>query len=72
MDEVISYSQEKFNGGKGDCDIFLIGFSMGGNHVMRYIGAAKKNILQKEQEIASTDQSHHVKGVITVSAPFDV
>lgn len=72
MDEVIQYSHQKFNNGKGDCDIFLIGFSMGGNHIMRYLGAAKKNILCNEDENILKDESHNVKGCITVSAPFDV
>lgn len=40
LDEVIEYCQSRFNNGKGHCDIFLVGFSLGGNHVMRYVGAA--------------------------------
>ena len=47
----------------------MFGFSLGGNHVLRYTGAAKKNLLMKQPE--SNDQSDAVKGVVTISAPFD-
>ena len=46
MDEVIAYAQKKFNNNDIPCEIYLAGFSLGGNHILRYTGQATK---EKEQ-----------------------
>jgi len=46
MDEVISFTKDRFdNKQTGEpCDIFLVGYSMGGNYSLHYMGnSAKQN-----------------------------
>lgn len=69
MDEVLQFSDERFSNEK-PCDVFLFGFSLGGNHCLRYKGAAAKNKLM--DEVDPNDQSNLIKGVVSVSNPFDV
>ena len=70
IDEVISYSVERFSKSPDKpCDIFLFGYSLGGNHILRYQGAARKNRLMKTPAV--NDGSSHIKGVVSISAPFD-
>jgi predicted alpha/beta-fold hydrolase len=39
LDEVIDYVHKRYSqDGKKKCDIYLSGFSLGGNHVLRYSG----------------------------------
>ena len=60
MDEVIDYALKRFE----NSEVYLCGFSLGGNHILRYMGST-----------AFKNQDHiskHVNGVIAVSNPFDV
>jgi predicted alpha/beta-fold hydrolase len=45
LDEVIHYSSSRFSQDGEPCDVYLAGFSLGGNHVLRYVGQANKNKL---------------------------
>ena len=36
LDEVIEYADKRF--GDAESEIILIGFSLGGNHILRYLG----------------------------------
>ena len=38
MDEVIKYASDRFcsQNSKNKCEVYLIGYSLGGNHVLRY------------------------------------
>lgn len=72
LDEVIRYSTERFSKevDGSNCDVFLFGYSLGGNHCLRYQGAASKN--QKVGRAEPNDCSGMVKGIVSVSNPFDV
>ena len=65
-DEVLAYARERYE----DCDIYLVGFSLGGNHVLTYAGKAAK--LRLEGKSSPNDQSEHVKAIVAISNPFDV
>ncbi len=60
LDEVISYALERFP----KSEVYLCGFSLGGNHILRYMG---DTALNKSDHIPK-----HVSGAIGVSNPFDV
>ena len=60
LDEVITYARSRFS----DAEIYLCRFSLGGNHLLRYLGSTTLN--GKDQV------SKHVSGAIGVSSPFDV
>ena len=60
LDEVISFARSRFS----DAEIYLCGFSLGGNHVLRYLGSTA---LKENEHV-----SRHVSGAIAVSNPFDV
>ena len=51
MDEVIEYTKGRFDNGEAGCNIYIIGYSLGGNHVLRYIGEACKGRLRKDYKI---------------------
>lgn len=55
LDEVIQYADERFN----PEEIYLCGFSLGGNHILRYLGSKKENV------------SNKVKAALTIGTPFD-
>ncbi len=38
LDEVIRYVKSKFDKEGEECEIYLVGFSLGGNHSLRYAG----------------------------------
>ena len=67
LDEVIEYTHNRFKKEGRDCDIYLSGFSLGGNHVLRYMGKACK----QKSHTECNDHSHFVKGIIAISMPFD-
>lgn len=62
LNEVIEWCVDKYG---VDSHIYLAGFSLGGNHILRYAGQAAKEKLEG-------CKSSHVKGIIAVSMPFDV
>ena len=72
IDEVIKYSADRFASQRDgtDCDVFLFGYSLGGNHCLRYAGLTGKN--RQMDQVESSDCSHLVKGVVSVSNPYDV
>jgi predicted alpha/beta-fold hydrolase len=43
-----------------DADIYGVGFSLGANHLLRYLGANE------------TSANHEIKAAISISNPFDV
>ena len=65
-DEVLAYARQRYE----DCNLYLVGFSLGGNHVLTYAGKAAK--LRLEGKSSSNDQSKHVKAIVAISNPFDV
>lgn len=42
MDEVIEYAKSRFDKAGKPSEIYLVGFSLGGNHSLRYMGNASK------------------------------
>mmetsp|Transcript_14719 Transcript_14719/g.25043 ORF Transcript_14719/g.25043 Transcript_14719/m.25043 type:complete len:113 (-) Transcript_14719:648-986(-) len=46
MDEVIEYTKQKFDkvvdGKKVDCEIYMVGFSLGANYALRWLGVSGK------------------------------
>lgn len=60
LDEVISYTKNRFE----DNEIYLCGYSLGGNHILRYMGSTA---FRGEDSI-----SKDVSGIIAVGCPFDV
>lgn len=70
MNEVIQYAVSRFQTTTKQCNVYLIGYSLGGNHILLYQGkSCKMKILEKPEE---NDMSSNVKGIISVSNPFDV
>ena len=55
LDEVIEYVDDKFK----PEEIYLCGFSLGGNHILRYMGSKAHQIKDK------------VKAAVTIASPFD-
>lgn len=49
MDEVIRFVKSKFDKGDEECEIYIVGFSLGGNHTLRYIGTSSL-LNQKNQK----------------------
>lgn len=70
LDEVLAFTQNKFGSEGQEVDIYLAGFSLGGNHILRYVGLAAKNKMLNKCE--DRDHSPNVKAVISISGPFDV
>ena len=70
FDEVIKFVKQKFDKDGEECEIYVVGFSLGGNHSLRYAGSTSKLRMDNEQSL--DDQSHHVKAIVAVSNPFDV
>ena len=54
-----------------DCELYLLGFSLGGNFLMRWLGSHAKNRLENPD---SSDPylPSHVAAFAGVSLPFDV
>eukprot|EP00356_Strombidium_inclinatum_P007216 CAMPEP_0170486280 /NCGR_PEP_ID=MMETSP0208-20121228/5334_1 /TAXON_ID=197538 /ORGANISM="Strombidium inclinatum, Strain S3" /LENGTH=257 /DNA_ID=CAMNT_0010760169 /DNA_START=6 /DNA_END=779 /DNA_ORIENTATION=- len=72
LDDVIGFIRDHFreegkDGNSRDCELFLTGFSLGGNHVLKYLGSSAKNAKPGE-----TSPYQHLTAVAAVSAPFDV
>lgn len=42
LDEVITYVKQRFDKEGKECEIYLVGFSLGGSHLLRYVGNAHK------------------------------
>ena len=42
MDEVIEYAKSRFDKAGKPSEIYLVGFSLGGSHSLRYMGNASK------------------------------
>ena len=70
MDEVIEYASQRFGTKEKPCDIYLSGFSLGGNHVLRYSGQAAKEAT--EGSTNTNDLSSRVKAIVTISSAFDI
>ena len=79
MDEVIDFTKSRFDRNGQECDIYLVGFSLGGNHALRYMGTAARDKMQNKQKnddealLSGVKDGHkNVKGMVAVSNPFDV
>ena len=73
VDEVIQFAKQRFDKESKECEIYLVGFSLGGNHLLRYVGNARKQkIFDIEPEQKVKDQSQYVKAVVSINPPFDV
>ena len=42
IDEIIQYAKQRFDTKENESEIYLVGFSLGGNHSLRYMGNAIK------------------------------
>lgn len=67
LDEAIEYTYNRY---QGNVDIYLAGYSMGGNYILAYLGRSASN--QHHNTVERNDHSHLVKAAITLSSPFDV
>jgi predicted alpha/beta-fold hydrolase len=48
LDEVIRFVKSKFDKEGEECELYLVGFSLGANHSLRYAGSA--NMLRQKNE----------------------
>ena len=46
LDEVIEFTKSKFDKEGEECEIYVVGFSLGGNHSLRYAGTS--NMLKQK------------------------
>ena len=76
IDEVIQYAKNRFDSNGKGCEIYLVGFSVGGSHCLRYVGNANKQRLHRhkfnDMNPYIPDLSDNVKAVVAVSNPFDL
>lgn len=70
MDEVVLYARQRFGSEEKPCDIILAGFSLGGNHILRYLGRAAIDRNQVELAREVPDQTEFVKAAVAISMPF--
>lgn len=76
IDEVIQYAKQRFDTKEHDSEIYLVGFSLGGNHSLRYLGNAHKQKLHNQRFSDKNphipDLSDEVRAVVAISNPYDL
>jgi len=68
FDKVIEFAKKQYQGAYPP-EIYLVGFSLGGNFALRFIGDACKSKSEGKQ---SSTEADSIKAIAAISNPFDV
>ena len=73
LDRVIEYARANYSTKKTDgsvipCEVYLVGFSLGGNFILKYMGSSQKAVIEGQK----ATQHEHVSAIASISNPFDL